>query len=230
MSGPAVVGILAVACYLIGSIPFGLVVGRCHGIDVRTAGSGNIGATNVGRLLGRKWGILVFVLDVLKGLVPTFVAGRFIADGFGQWGWSATAANVGWLLCGVCCILGHNFPIYLRFRGGKGVATSLGVLLGVYPYLTVAGLLAAVIWAVVTLTTRYVSLGSIVAAGALPVIVVVSAWLRGGDALKANLPMVGFALLACALVIYRHRGNLARLRAGTENKIGSRKQATSVEQ
>lgn len=219
MNGLVVVGLLAAACYLLGAVPFGYLVGRCHGIDVRIAGSGNIGATNVSRLLGRKWGNLVFVLDVMKGLVPTYFTGRIIAAG---WSWGETTANVCWLLCGVCCIIGHNYPIYLGFRGGKGVSTSLGVVLGVYPYLTIAGLLAGGIWAAITLTTRYVSLGSIVAAGALPLITVACMLVRGPDVLRSNLPMVGFALLACVMVIYRHRGNLARLRAGTESKIGAR--------
>jgi acyl-phosphate glycerol 3-phosphate acyltransferase len=151
MSGAGLVGVLIVGCYLVGGIPFGFLVGRLHGLDIRKAGSGNIGATNVGRLLGRKWGILVFVLDVCKGLLPTLGLGQFLPGAEGLAGWSPAVVNTAWLAGGVACILGHNFPIYLRFRGGKGVATSLGVVLGVYPYLTVSGLCAFGVWVVVTL-------------------------------------------------------------------------------
>jgi len=223
MNAPGWIFILAMVCYLIGAIPFGLLIARAHGVDIRKVGSGNIGATNVGRTLGRKWGILAFLLDVLKGLIPTLWVGRVIFERIDTWSWSVTAGNVAWLACGICCILGHNFPIYLRFKGGKGVATSLGVVLGVYPYLTYAGLLAFAVWIVVTLTSRYVSLGSICAAIALPILLVGLSAARGSDVLKANLPLVGFALLAAGLVLYRHRGNFARLRAGTESRIGGSK-------
>ncbi len=213
--------LLCLACYLVGALPFGYLIGRLKGVDIRQAGSGNIGATNVGRLLGRKWGILAFMLDVAKGLGPTLAAGAVLGTLGADAADSDPMRNVAWLACGVCCILGHNFPVYLAFRGGKGVATSLGVVLGVYPYLTLAGLLAFAIWVIVALTSRYVSLGSIAAAAALPVLFAVITWRWGGaGALGSNWPVLGFAVLAAGLVIYRHRGNISRLRAGTESRMG----------
>ncbi|HRX85733.1 MAG TPA: glycerol-3-phosphate 1-O-acyltransferase PlsY [Phycisphaerae bacterium] len=215
----------ALGCYVAGAVPFGFLVGRARGIDIRTAGSGNIGATNVGRLLGRKWGILVFALDVAKGLVPTLLAGMVVDRCVAAGAWSLMVGNALWLACGVCCILGHNYPVFLKFKGGKGVATSLGVVLGVYPYMTLAGALAFAVWAVVTLTSRYVSLGSICAAAALPVLLAACTLSRGRAEFAAHLPLLAFAILLSGLVIYRHRGNLARLRAGTENRIGARPSA-----
>ena len=218
---PAVLLIFA-ACYLIGGTPLGYLAGRVKGIDIRSTGSGNIGATNVSRVLGRRWGVGVFALDVAKGLVPMLIAGVILDFGASEWELVAADQNLIWLGSGVCCILGHNYPVYLRFRGGKGASTSFGVVLGVYPYLTIAGLGAFGVWLMVTLTTRYVSAGSVSAAVALPLFVVCG-MLWGGYAVFAeSWPLLGFSILASALVVYRHRGNLTRLRAGTESKIGSR--------
>lgn len=228
MSGWSAVVLIAAGCYVAGSIPFGYLVGRARGVDVRSAGSGNIGATNVGRLLGRKWGILVFVLDVAKGLAPTLAAGGLVARAGAGGAWSPMLGNLLWLACGACSILGHNYSLFLGFRGGKGVATSLGVVLGVYPYMTLAGALAFGIWGVVTLVSRYVSLGSICAAAALPVLLAACTLSRGRAEFQAHLPLLGFAILLAGLVIYRHRGNLARLRAGTENRIGARKRGAEA--
>ncbi len=215
--------VMCVGCYLIGAIPFGFIVGRTKGVDIREAGSGNIGATNVGRLFGRPWGIFVFALDVCKGLIPTIAAGVIIKGQLEGWQTSLAVGNLLWLGSGICCVLGHNFPVFLRFRGGKGVATSLGVVLGVYPYLAIPGLAAFVIWATVTLVSRYVSLGSVVAAVALPILFVCYMRFRGESILGDNWPLLMFLLLVGSLVIYRHRGNIARLRAGTESKIRSKK-------
>jgi acyl phosphate:glycerol-3-phosphate acyltransferase len=208
------------ACYLIGAIPFGYLAGLLKGVDIRTQGSRNIGATNAGRVLGRPWGIAVFALDVAKGLGPVILGGMILADHAAGWGMAAGPRNLIWLGCGANCILGHTLPVYLRFRGGKGVATSLGVILGFFPHLTIAGVLAFLVWAIVTGVTRYVSVGSICAALALPVLVVCSALRRGGSALREDWPFVVFAVVASGLVVFRHRGNIARLRAGTEHKIG----------
>ena len=225
MSFPIAVIISCVACYLIGSVPFGYLIGRARGIDVRSAGSGNIGATNVGRLLGRKWGIAVFLLDVFKGLAPTVAVGLWLIASFAAGELSPTMRNVGWLAAGICCVLGHNFPIYLGLRGGKGVATSLGVVLGVFPYLTWAGLLAFAVWVLVTLTTRMVSAGSIAAAVAFPVLLTVCLLWSGYATLREHWTLLVFSILLCALVVYRHRANIARLRAGTESRIGGGSQA-----
>ncbi len=188
------------AGYLLGSIPFGLLVARSRGVDIRQHGSGNIGATNVLRVLGKKWGIPVFLLDAAKGVAAVWVAQRFFSAGQGV----ALAGIVG----AMACIVGHNFPVWLGFKGGKGIATSAGVLIGLMPW---AALVAAVVWGAVFFTTRYVSVASMVAAVAIPV----SVWLLGGrgDAL------FWFSVVVAALAIWRHRSNIQRLLAGTENRF-----------
>lgn len=235
MSFHTAAAIWIVASYLCGAIPFGLLVGRMKGVDVRTQGSGNIGATNVGRVLGRGYGLLVFALDLLKGLIPVVM--------FWQW-WEAEVQKVPWafffpndicfwiflywVLVATACILGHMFPVYLKFKGGKGVATSLGVLLGIYPYFTVPALIAFGLWIVLTGITRYVSLGSMVAAVAFPIIFAIAAHSRSETwgTTQHLWPMYVFSIVVAALVVYRHRGNLQRLLAGTESKIGASRQST----
>ena len=202
--------------YLAGSIPFGFLIGRAKGIDLRKAGSGNVGATNVARVLGRPLGYLCFGLDVAKGLLPVLVAGLILRkDGL------TTAEQLAWIGVAMGCILGHIFSIWLHFRGGKGVATSLGVLLGFWPYLTLPGVGAFVVWMVVTLIWRYVSLGSIVAAIAFVPLFVANCLLVGWS-LSDMLPLLAFAVAMATLVIYRHRTNIRRLVAGTEGKIGEK--------
>jgi acyl phosphate:glycerol-3-phosphate acyltransferase len=206
--------VMPLAGYLAGSIPFGFLIGRAKGVDLRRTGSGNIGATNVARVLGRRWGYLSFGLDVAKGFVPVLAAGLILRQG------GLTAGQqIAWILVALGCILGHIFTIFLGFRGGKGVATSLGVVLGFWPYLTVPGLAAFALWTVVTLASRYISLGSIIAAAAMGPLFVADSLLEGRP-LGTVLPLLVFALAMAALVIYRHRGNIARLLAGTESKIG----------
>ena len=216
------------AAYVIGATPFGFVIARAKGIDLRKAGSGNVGATNCGRTCGRGWGYLCFLMDVAKGMIPVLVvSAMFRTDwayydamvpksGPPQW-MPSIMQQTAWLLTGCCAIAGHVFSFWLRFRGGKGVATSLGVVLGIWPFFTAAGAVALGVWVIVTLITRYVSLGSIVAALAfLPAFVCLwppmELW-----------PMATFASAMVALIILRHRGNISRLIAGTENKIGSGK-------
>ncbi len=204
------------SAYLIGSIPFGYLIGRFKGIDIRTQGSGNIGATNVGRVLGRRWGMLAFALDVLKGLIPTLVGGMWIKSTVV----ALTAGGYGlWLLIAMVTILGHVFPIFLRFKGGKGVATALGAVMGIYPDLTWPGLVAFLIWAVVTSRTRYVSAGSLAAAVAFPILVCALHPLISDQPLLTQWPIVAFSIALTLLVIIRHRANIRRLRQGTENKL-----------
>ena len=217
--------VMCVGCYLVGAIPFGFIVGRAKGVDIREAGSGNIGATNVGRLFGRPWGIFVFALDVCKGLIPTVAAGMIIKGQMEDWQTSLAVANLLWLGSGICCVIGHNFPVFLRFKGGKGVATSLGVVLGVYPYLAIPGLAAFVVWVIVTLVSRYVSLGSVVAAVALPMLFVCYMRFRGESILGDNWPLLTFLLLVGSLVIYRHRGNITRLRAELKVRFAPKNEA-----
>lgn len=223
MTGPWPWIIACLGAYLAGSIPFGLLIGLSKGVDIRTKGSGNIGATNLGRVLGRRWGTLGFVLDVLKGVLPVLLAGWWLgllgeaspAPGR-AWGWMAIAA---------CAILGHMFSVFLRFKGGKGVATGLGAMLGLWPHLTIPGALAGVVWIVSMKVCRIVSLSSCIAALSLPVWVLAlrALWSATFDPNLAFAPVwpfvVGAALLS-ALVIYRHRANIARLRAGTEPRVG----------
>ncbi|HSW44476.1 MAG TPA: glycerol-3-phosphate 1-O-acyltransferase PlsY [Phycisphaerae bacterium] len=221
-AGPAVAAGIVVAAYLCGAIPFGLLVGLTRGVDVRTRGSNNIGATNVGRVLGWPWGLLAFTLDLLKGFAPVWLAGRYLAAQAGHGPLSA-GDFLAWMAVAFAAILGHVFPVYLRFKGGKGVATSLGVLLGIWPYFTLPGLVAFVFWIVVTGLTRYVSVGSIVAAGSFPFLFAAAVhWARGRWGSADQLwPMYLFSIVLAALVIYRHRSNLKRLLAGTESRIGA---------
>ena len=193
---------LTALAYLIGSIPFGLLISKAKGKDIRTMGSCNIGATNVLRCLGKPLGITCFVLDVLKGYLPAafFPMIVKIDPTFG-------------ILFGTAAILGHNFPIFLKFKGGKGVATSAGVLLGVAPLAVVIGLLT---WVIVFYSSGYVSLGSIVAA----IFVILTSWTAGyGTVTAVALTLLGI------LTIYRHRTNIQRLINGTENKFQKKKKS-----
>jgi len=215
--------LLPLAAYAIGATPFAFIIARGKGIDLRKVGSGNVGATNCGRACGRGWGYLCFALDVAKGLAPVLIAGMLlrpqgasaIETKFGPPAWVPSASEqAAWLLTGCCAIAGHVLPFWLRFRGGKGVATALGVVLGIWPFFTAAGEVALGVWVIVTLITRYVSLGSIAAALAF-VPAFLWLWPR-----KELWPMTVFSAAMCTLIIYRHRANISRLLAGTENKIG----------
>lgn len=194
--------------YLLGSCPNGYLVSKARGVDIRTQGSGNIGATNVLRVLGKKWGYLVFALDALKGFLAVRLAFVFAdAAGVGQ-----LRPEVVGIVAGLACILGHTFPVWLKFRGGKGVATSAGVLLGLMP---IAVLSVFIVWVVLFKLTRYVSVASIGTAAALPIFVFVYLrieWLTGSSLLP-------FSILIAGVVIWRHRSNLKRLAAGTEQRF-----------
>ena len=205
--------ILIIGAYLLGSIPFGLVIGRAYGKDLRSIGSGNIGATNLSRALGRRWAIVCFCLDVLKGLVPMLAAVTVLSSR------PSTAELVLALAVGCAAILGHVFPIYVKFRGGKGVATSFGVALGLWPYYTVCAAAAFVIWAVVVLLTRYISLASIAASVAFPVALTAAIILKPAWDLAGLWPLLAAAVAIPIMVIARHRENIKRLIAGTESKV-----------
>ena len=202
--------------YFIGSIPFGYLIGRLKGIDVRKHGSGNIGATNVSRVLGRPWGIMVFVCDAGKGVVAVlaakWLASQYpivLSDGF------PVPAVAGGILAAVLCIVGHNFPVWLGFKGGKGVATSAGVMCGLLPYSSLVGFL---IWCLVFFATRYVSIASLVAACGLALSVLVLPGAPG-----ERWPLFTLASLAVLLIFWRHRSNIERLRNGTEHRWGKKK-------
>ena len=212
----AVFAIAVVAAYLLGSVPFAFLIARAYGQDLRTIGSGNIGATNLARAVGRKWGYLCFTLDVLKGLTPTALTGA-VAGGVDNPVFLSL-----WLLVGIAAILGHVFPVYLRFKGGKGVATSFGVALGLWPYFTLCALLALGVWIAVVLVWRYVSLASICAAVAFPIALVFGILTIPNWHPTDLWPLLIAAIVIPILVIVRHRDNLRRLAAGTENKIRRR--------
>ncbi len=198
-----------IAAYLLGSVPFGLLAAKCKGVDIRTQGSGNIGATNVWRVCGWRYGLPVFVLDVLKGVAAVWLA-RWLAVRFGgDIAWTAIAAAM-------ACVLGHSFSMWIGFKGGKGVATSLGVFLGLMP---VPSLIALLVWIMIFKMSGYVSLASIIAALVLPTTAIAMQFTDW----KYGWPVSGFAVVAGLLVILRHRSNVARLRAGTENRFGRKK-------
>ena len=209
--------ILIIIAYFLGSIPFGLLIAKAHGKDLRAIGSGNIGATNTGRILGKKWGIICLVLDCLKGFLPTFLARTCVS--------APPAAMELWLWLGVGCatVIGHIFPIYLKFKGGKGVATSLGMVLGLFPYYTIAGLASFVIWIVLVLVWRYVSLASIVATTLFPVFLVAAIAINKEWSFGALWPLLIIALLMPMLVIIRHAENIKRLVEGSEMKVLQKK-------
>ncbi len=216
------VATIVLAAYLLGSIPFGLIVSKSQGIDIREHGSKNIGATNVWRVMGKKWGLITFGCDVGKGVLAV-LAGKWIAAHWaihvplphGYERIDHLAGDYAGIAAAMGCILGHNFPIWLHFRGGKGVATSLGVIFGMMP---LAAIIVLTIWAVIFKVSRYVSLASLIAAVALPV-VVVGLLFFGGLHGWGNFY---FAVAAALLVIRRHRGNIARLVAGTEDRFGTK--------
>lgn len=216
--------ILAGVTYFIGALPFGLLIGLARGVDIRQHGSKNIGASNAGRVLGhRKFFFLVFVLDLLKSLVPMAIASWMVLHAPVEARTRLTYLL--WLGVGIAAILGHVFPVYLKFKGGKGVATSAGVVLGLFPYFTWAGLIAVLTFNVVLLRWKYISLGSIAAAVIFPFAYIGMGLWHHWDILGRQLPLLILAVGLCSLVIWRHRDNIKRIRAGTENKIRSRAQA-----
>ena len=207
-----------VAAYVIGSIPFGVLIARTRGGDIRAVGSRNIGATNVGRVLGRRLGLLCFALDVLKGAVPTVAAGLAT----GVLGRSAADLSVTemwlWLAVAVAAVLGHVLPVFLRFRGGKGVATGFGAFASMWPLLTIPTLVALVAWYAVLRFTRFVSLASMLAALSVPISYLLT--VRSAEEVAARVthgypPLVVTAAMAL-FVVYRHRSNIARLCRGEE--------------
>ena len=203
-----------VAAYFLGSVPFGVIIAGAHGKNLRSIGSGNIGATNVARALGRRWAYFCFVLDVLKGLVPMLVVRALIEVPDPTPGLLSL-----WLAVGCAAILGHIFPLYLKFKGGKGVATSLGVALGLWPYYTICAALAFAIWASTVLLWRYISLASIAASIAFPVTLILAIVLTPGWNFANLWPLLAAAIAIPVMVIVRHRENIKRLIAGTESKV-----------
>lgn len=207
--------IVALVAYLIGAMPFGYLVAKAvKGIDIREHGSKNIGATNVGRVLGLKWFFAVFLLDFLKAAIPV-TALAYTAwpheRGIVPEGWPQSAVAA---IAGLCILLGNMFPIYLQFRGGKGAATGTGVML---PLVPIPLLVALTTFLLIFFTTRYVSLGSILAAIAL---VITQLGIHRTEAFNGEAgPVTWLCIVGAALVIWRHRTNIVRLLQGTESKI-----------
>ena len=211
--------------FLIGAIPFGFLLAKSKGVDIRDHGSGNIGATNVRRVLGKSLGNLCFALDLLKGLLPTAAFALLINTN----PLTPPSATL-WLAVAVATVLGHMFPPYLKFKGGKGVATGFGALLAIFPFTTIPALAALAIWLITLRAARMVSLASCAAALSLPITVLVMLLIRWPfDQLTTAIPFLAVTTLLAVLVLIRHRPNLARIRTGTEPKV-SRDSKKSSEQ
>lgn len=205
------------AAYLTGSIPFGYIAGRINGIDLREHGSHNIGATNTVRVLGKRWGIPVFMLDFLKGFVPLLLMKYHLGDDVTQF----DAEQMGWLVGMLfALVLGHTFTCFLRFKGGKGVATTAGCLVALSPAI---GLWAVVAWVGCMILTRYVSLSSMVAGVAMMLSAAYLFWYRDGVCSVADMMVLGLLFLVFVLVVVKHRTNIVRLCRGTEPKAFSSK-------
>jgi glycerol-3-phosphate acyltransferase PlsY len=188
-----IMAILLVAAYLLGSVPTGLLLGKAYGIDVRKEGSGNIGATNLYRTVGRKVGVITLVGDCLKGLIPVMAVHSFRPE-YAAW-------------VGLAAFCGHVFSVFLKFKGGKGVATALGVFLALAP---LAVGIALLVFVTLMLVWRYVSLGSVAAAASMPMAVM----LLSGDSV-----LITVTLIIAAIVIIKHHENIRRLLAGTESRF-----------
>jgi glycerol-3-phosphate acyltransferase PlsY len=219
--------VIALGAYLLGSIPTGFLVARAEGIDIRKAGSGNIGATNSMRVLGKPAGIFVLLVDALKGFAacylgviicayylspPISVLSNSPVDGNAQTDAFFALVERGAIIAGIFAVLGHNYTCWLKFKGGKGIATTAGVFLALAPW---ALLVALVVFILAVALTKYVSVGSIAAAIALPATV----WIMSPHNLFLNLVTTALG----ALAIFKHRKNMQRLMAGTENRLGKKK-------
>jgi acyl phosphate:glycerol-3-phosphate acyltransferase len=202
----------AIGAYLLGSIPTGYLVAKVKGIDIRSVGSGNIGATNVFRILGKPAGIFVLVADGLKGYAACAWMVEFIAR---RWGDGMVDIEYLRLTAALTVVLGHNYTCWLKFKGGKGIATSAGALAALVPWALV---IILALFILVFAVSRYVSLGSIAASAALPV----ATWLT-----KGSLTMILATTAMAALAIYKHKGNIQRLLNGTEHRVGAKKKETS---
>ncbi|MCK5779730.1 MAG: glycerol-3-phosphate 1-O-acyltransferase PlsY [Psychrilyobacter sp.] len=204
--------IFLIIAYFMGSLPTGVIIGkRFKGIDIREYGSKNTGATNAYRVLGKKFGIIVLLADALKGWLPVFLAS---VGGFGVSNWKITGWHL--ILVGLTTILGHTLSVFLKFKGGKGVATSLGVFLFLAPNIVI---ILIAVFGVIAYTTKYVSLASVSAAGLFPILVL---FMPIRESL-GRWNMFAFALIIGLFVIFKHRSNIQRLVKGNENKFGEKK-------
>jgi acyl phosphate:glycerol-3-phosphate acyltransferase len=199
--------VILLGSYLLGSVPFGYLAGRFAGVDVRKFGSGNIGATNVLRVLGKGYGYTVFALDFLKGFGAVKMSMLMATNRSSDWN-SPTILGIA---AAICCIVGHSYPVWLKFKGGKGVAASAGALFALTP---IAGTIGLVIWLTIFFVTRYVSVASVTVAAILPFVILANSW-RDPDVHG----IFYFSVCVAAIVIWRHRSNLSRLMHGTEPRF-----------
>ena len=199
---------IVVGSYLLGSLPIGYIVGKIAGVDIRKSGSGNIGATNVLRVLGKKYGYTVFFLDALKGFAVVRISLALVSTTPA----AQPYANLFALLGAVVCVIGHSFPVWLDFRGGKGVATSAGVIIGLMP---VAAIIVFPIWFIVFEICRYVSVASICAAISLPITIALFLRFKVMD----SVVLLYFSIALAVVVVWRHRSNFSRLLNGTEQRF-----------
>ena len=214
MTLPMLIGSVVALCYFAGSVPFGLIIGKLNKIDIREHGSGNIGATNVLRTLGKKWGFLCFSLDFLKGLIPVIAATRMTQEA-GVGGEEYIPA-----IAVVTTVLGHVFSCFLKFKGGKGIATSAGAITAIAPYAFLSGF---ILWFLTMKISGYVSLASIVAGIAIPFLALVSNTLQ---LQKEPISSCSIAILfiIAILVTVKHKTNIKRLREGTEPSFRKKKE------
>ncbi len=209
--------------FVAGSIPFGVILGRAKGVDIRALGSKNMGATNVGRVLGKRFGVLCFFLDALKGAIPVLSVWLLLVRAHPD---QTSLVGVLMPLVGICAILGHVFSPWVGFRGGKGVATSFGALIAMWPLMTFPAIGALLVWVTVVKASRFVSLASICAAVSLPLLLIARVLIPiDGSTIRAEafLPLLVCVTALAVLVVWKHRPNIARLRAGTESRVGQPK-------
>src|SRR6266481_6243646 len=199
--------VILVGSYLLGSVPFGYLAGQFAGVDIRKFGSGNVGATNVVRLLGKRYGYPVFALDFLKGFGAVKISMLTATGQPPEW----NSPEIFGIAAAISCVIGHSYPAWLKFKGGKGVATSAGALFALTP---IGGTIGVAIWILMFCVTRYVSVASVTAAVVLPLVILVISW-RNENA-KA---IFYFSVCVAAIVIWRHRSNLSRLMHGTEPRF-----------
>ncbi len=204
------------AGYLAGSVPWAFIIGKINGIDIRKHGSGNVGATNVRRTLGKKWGITCFFLDLLKGFLPVLMIKLISKDILSETG-------IGVVIVSIASVSGHMWPIFLRFKGGKGISTIAGIVLAIAP---LSLLSSGLIWALLFYTTRFVSLASITAAVSLPIFSFAFTYFNIGG--KIEFPELIMLTFLAMLAIFRHRGNIKRLLNGTESRFVKKKGRESL--
>jgi acyl phosphate:glycerol-3-phosphate acyltransferase len=211
---------VALVSYLIGAIPWGYLIGKRNGVDIRTLGSKNIGATNVTRVIGKWSGKLCFLLDFLKGFIPVLVVTILLKKSIIQ-----DTYNITQMVAALSAIMGHMFPVYLWFRGGKGISTAGGALLALAPY---SFGIAGVVWVVIYLLSRYVSLASITAATVLPICATLISWLKP-DLYYHSPYVLGFLYFISAMAVLKHSANIKRLLNGTENKFEKKAEENNEE-